>query len=146
MQDLYFSSYCEVFGFTSLGSNVSGMSSGYFQRSALSEINSDVVEYFNPDDEYEIKESMRKVLFEEGYKNNLIEKGYIHYKKFSWEKNCLSNFKIYRLLNFTTKKLLMKITSISVLGIHSKASSGLKTIGSFSLKEVFKRTGTLVSL
>ena len=40
----------------------------------------------------------------------------------------------------------MKIASISVLSIHSKASSGLKTIGSFSLKEVFKRTGTLVSL
>ena len=33
-----------------------------------------------------LKKSMRKVLFEEGYKNNLIEKGYIHYKKFGWEK------------------------------------------------------------
>ena len=122
------------------------MSSGYFKRSALSEINSDVVEYFNPDDEYEIKESMRKVLFEEDYKNNLIEKGYIHYKKFSWEKTVSQTLKFYRLLNFSTKKLLMKIASISVLSIHSKASSGLKTIGSFSLKEVFKRTGTLVSL
>ena len=40
----------------------------------------------------------------------------------------------------------MKIASISVLKIHSKASSGLKTIGSFSLNDVFKTTGTFVIL
>jgi hypothetical protein len=40
----------------------------------------------------------------------------------------------------------MKIASKSVLKMHSRASSGLKTIGSFSLKEVFKRIGTFVNL
>ena len=88
-----FSSYCEVFGFTSLEAMSQGCPVVISKRSALSEINSDVVEYFNPDDEYEIKESMRKVLFEEGYKNNLIEKGYIHYKKFSWEKTVSQTLK-----------------------------------------------------
>ncbi len=88
-----FSSYCEVFGFTSLEAMSQGCPVVISKRSALSEINSDVVEYFNPDDEYEIKESMRKVLFEEDYKNNLIEKGYIHYKKFSWEKTVSQTLK-----------------------------------------------------
>ena len=57
---LYFSSYCRFFGFTSLEAMSQGCPVVISKRSALSEINSDVVEYFNPDDEYEIKEEYEK--------------------------------------------------------------------------------------
>tara|TARA_B100001057_G_C22747466_1_gene910338 strand:- start:94 stop:1221 length:1128 start_codon:yes stop_codon:yes gene_type:complete len=89
-----FSSYCEVFGLTSLESMSQGCPVVISNRSALSEINSDAAEYFNPDDENEIKDSMYKILFEENYKNKLIEKSKIHYRKFNWEETVSKTLKI----------------------------------------------------
>lgn len=89
-----FSSYCEVFGLTSLESMSQGCPVVISNRSALSEINSDAAEYFNPDNEDEIKDSMHKILFEENYKNKLIEKGKIHYRKFNWEDTVQKTLKI----------------------------------------------------
>ncbi len=89
-----FSSYCEVFGLTSLEAMSQGCPVIISNRSALMEINSDAVEYFNPDDENEIKDSMYKILYDEKYKHELIKKSQIHYKKFSWEQTVLKTFKI----------------------------------------------------
>ena len=89
-----FSSYCEVFGLTSLEAMSQGCPVIISNRSALMEINSDAVEYFNPDDENEIKDSMYKILYDEKYKNELIKKSQIHYKKFSWEQTVSKTFKI----------------------------------------------------
>ena len=66
-------------------------------KSALKEINLDAAEYFDPDSENEIKDSMYKILFHESYKNKLIEKGQNHYKKFSWDKTVSETLKV---LNF----------------------------------------------
>ena len=63
-------------------------------KSALIEINSDAAEYFDPDSEKEIKDSMYKVLFNENYRKELIEKSQNHYKKFSWEKTINETLKI----------------------------------------------------
>ncbi len=89
-----FSSYCEVFGLTSLEAMSQGCPVAISNRSALSEINSDAAAYFDPDDENEIKDSMNKILFEETYKNKLIEKSKIHYRKFNWEETVLKTLKI----------------------------------------------------
>ena len=89
-----FSSYCEVFGLTSLEAMSQGCPVIISNRSALKEINLDAAEYFNPDDEIEIKNSMYKILSEENYKNEIIKKGKIHYKKFDWKKTVSSTLKI----------------------------------------------------
>ena len=89
-----FSSYCEVFGLTSLEAMSQGCPVIISNRSALTEINSDAAEYFNPDDETEIKDCMHKILFEENFRNKIIEKAKIHYKKFNWKKTVSSTLKI----------------------------------------------------
>jgi glycosyltransferase involved in cell wall biosynthesis len=89
-----FSSYCEVFGLTSLEAMSQACPVIISNRSALAEINSDAAEYFNPDDEVEIKNSMYKILSEENYRNKIIEKGKIHYKKFNWKKTVLNTLRI----------------------------------------------------
>ena len=95
MTSIYiFSSYCEVFGLTSLEAMSQGCPVIISNRSALSEINSDAAEYFNPDDENEIKNSMYKILFEENYKNNLIERSKAHHRKFNWEETVSKTLKI----------------------------------------------------
>ena len=89
-----FSSYCEVFGLTSLEAMSQGCPVIISNRSALTEINSDAVEYFDPDNENDIKDSMYKILFNESYKNKIIEKSKIHYKKFNWEETVSKTLKI----------------------------------------------------
>ena len=76
-----FSSDCEVFGLTSLEAMSQGMSIFLISnKSALVEINSDAVEYFNPDMEDEIKLKMLKILDNFDYRKKLIEKGNHHFK------------------------------------------------------------------
>ncbi len=89
-----FSSYCEVFGLTSLEAMSQGCPVIISNRSALMEINADAVEYFNPDNENDIKDSMYKILFDENYKDKIIKKGKIHYKKFNWEETVSKTLKI----------------------------------------------------
>ena len=89
-----FSSYCEVFGLTSLEAMSQRCPVLISNKSALIEINSDAAEYFDPDSEKEIKDSMYKVLFNENYRKELIEKSQNHYKKFSWEKTINETLKI----------------------------------------------------
>lgn len=89
-----FSSYCEVFGFTSLEAMSQGCPVIISNRSALTEINSDAAQYFNPDDVVGIKDSMYRILSEENYRNKIIEKGKNHHKKFDWKKTVLSTLKI----------------------------------------------------
>jgi len=80
-----FSSYCEVFGLTSLEAMSQGCPVMISKNSALPEINDNAATYFNPDDSLEIKETMNKILIHPNFKNELIEKGNIRYKQFSWK-------------------------------------------------------------
>ena len=89
-----FSSYCEVFGLTSLEAMSQGCPVIISNKSALTEINSDAVEYFDPDNENEIKNSMYKVLFDENYRKKIIKKSQNHYKKFSWKKTVSETLRI----------------------------------------------------
>lgn len=79
-----FSSYCEVFGLTSLEAMSQGCPVLISKKSAMPEINGDAAEYFDPDDENQIKDSMNKILSNLDYRNELINKGHVHYKKFNW--------------------------------------------------------------
>lgn len=89
-----FSSYCEVFGLTSLEAMSQGCPVVISNKSALPEINFNAAEYFNPDNKIEIKESMEKVLFNKDYRADLIEKGKSHFKKFNWETTVKETIKV----------------------------------------------------
>ena len=41
-----------------------------------------------------IKNSMYKVLFDENYRNKIIEKSQNHYKKFSWKKTVFETLRV----------------------------------------------------
>ena len=66
-------------------------------NSALPEINNSAAEYFDPDNIDQIKESMNKVLLNKNYRLELINKGKIHCKKFSWEKTVSETIKILKI-------------------------------------------------
>lgn len=80
-----FSSYSEVFGFTSLEAMSQNCPVIISKRSSLPEINSNAALYFNPDDEVEIKNQMKKIFFEKKLSSELVTKGNDHFKKFTWE-------------------------------------------------------------
>ncbi len=92
-----FSSYCEVFGLTSLEAMSQNCPVVLSNRSALPEINSDAADYFDPDNEIQIKESINKILNDDFFRNSLINRGEKHYKNFSWEKTVFETSKILRI-------------------------------------------------
>jgi glycosyltransferase involved in cell wall biosynthesis len=86
--ELYlFSSYCESFGFTSLEAMSQKCPVLISKNSALPEINSNACEYFNPDDEIEIKNKMYEILKNQTFKIELANRGYNHVQKFTWKDN-----------------------------------------------------------
>lgn len=86
--ELYiFSSYCEGFGLTSLEAMSQKCPVLISENSALPEINSNACEYFNPDDETDIKNKIFNILENETYKIELKNKGSTHVKKFTWKNN-----------------------------------------------------------
>ena len=89
-----FTSYSEVFGLTSLEAMSQECPVLISKKSALVEINSNAVEYFNPDMEDEIKFKMFKMLDDFDYKKKLIEKGSLHFKKFNWDQTVKDTIKV----------------------------------------------------
>jgi len=81
-----FSSYCEVFGLTSLEAMSQNCPVTISNRSALPEINGDAAHYFDPDNIIEIKESLESLTTNKKYIENLILRGNSHFKKFEWSK------------------------------------------------------------
>ena len=90
-----FSSYCEVFGLTSLEAMSQGCPVLISGNSALNEINSHACVYFNPDNENEIKDKIYKILNDNNFKNELINKGLIHVKNFTWENNINKSLSVF---------------------------------------------------
>ena len=91
-----FSSYCEVFGLTSLEAMSQNCPVILSNKSSLKEINSNAADYFDPDNEIQIKESISRLLQDNNYRENLINRGKNHYKKFSWEKTVLETLEVLK--------------------------------------------------
>ena len=93
--ELYvFTSYCEVFGLTSLEAMSQKIPVVISNRSALPEINGDAAVYFDPDDISEIKGSLKKVLIDKQLKQKLIDNGNRQLKKFNNRENIKKTIKI----------------------------------------------------
>ena len=82
-----FSSYCEVFGLTSLEAMTQGCPVLISNTSALPEINNNASDYFDPDNIVDIKNKIKKILIDENHRSNLIKNGEEHIKKFTWQNN-----------------------------------------------------------
>ena len=82
-----FTSYCEVFGFTSLEAMSKKIPVVISNKSALFEINRNAAIYFNPDKISEIKNSLKKALLSKKLRKQLIRDGNLQFKKFSSEEN-----------------------------------------------------------
>ena len=82
-----FTSYCEVFGLTSLEAMSQGIPVVISNRSALPEINGNAALYFDPDDVEEIKNSLNKVMLDKNLRAELIQNGKEQLNKFNSEKN-----------------------------------------------------------
>ena len=80
-----FSSYCEVFGLTSLEAMSQECPVIISKNSALPEINSNAALYFDPDNHEEIKNQMKKLLLDENITKELINYGNANFKRFEWE-------------------------------------------------------------
>ena len=82
-----FSSYCEVFGLTSLEAMTQGCPVLVSDTSALPEINSTASDYFDPDNITDIKNKIKTILVDVKHKSELVKSGKEHVKKFSWQNN-----------------------------------------------------------
>tara|TARA_B110000971_G_scaffold60155_1_gene61425 strand:+ start:2480 stop:3628 length:1149 start_codon:yes stop_codon:yes gene_type:complete len=82
-----FTSYCEVFGLTSLEAMSQSTPVVISNKSSLPEINGTSALYFDPDNIVEIKKSLKKVLFNTGLRKKLLKSGNTHYKKFNSNQN-----------------------------------------------------------
>lgn len=89
-----FSSYCEVFGLTSLEAMSQGCPVIISNKSAIPEINGNAAIYFDPDNPNDIKSSMIRILDDPNLRKSLIENGKKHHIKFNWKHTVKETVKI----------------------------------------------------
>jgi glycosyltransferase involved in cell wall biosynthesis len=89
-----FSSYCEVFGFTTIEAMLFKIPVVVSNRSALAEINSNAALYFDPDKITQIKNSLKKTLLNKIVRKKLIMKGTENLKRFSLNESVKRTIKI----------------------------------------------------
>jgi len=89
-----FTSYCEVFGLTSLEAMSQRTPVVISNKSALPEINGKAALYFNPDNIEEINEKFQKVLYNRKLQLKLIQNGLNVVNKFNNNKNIKKTIKI----------------------------------------------------
>ena len=87
-----FTSYCEVFGLTTLEAMAQKTPVIVSNKSALPEINSNAAEYFDPDNIVEIKEKIKSIINDENNKRKLLNNANDHYRKYNWENNFNQTF------------------------------------------------------
>jgi glycosyltransferase involved in cell wall biosynthesis len=81
-----FSSYSEVFGYTTIEAMKCGCPVLVSRRSALPEINGNAAKYFDPDNINSLKKKILVLLREKKLRKELSSKGLIHAKKFNNKK------------------------------------------------------------
>ena len=81
-----FSSYCEVFGLTTLEAMSNNCPVLVSKTSALPEINNDSALYFDPDNKNEIRKKILDLINNFDLRQSFKEKGLQHVKNFKWSK------------------------------------------------------------
>ena len=81
-----FSSYCEVFGLTTLEAMSNSCPVLVSKTSALPEINSDSALYFDPDNQNEIRNKMLDLINNFDLRQSFKDKGLNHVRNFKWSK------------------------------------------------------------
>ena len=94
-----FTSYCEVFGLTSLEAMSQKIPVAISNKSALPEINGNAAIYFDPDDVNEITNSLKMILLDNSLRQKLIEKGIAQLKKYNSKDNIKKTISIIENIN-----------------------------------------------
>ena len=82
-----FTSYCEVFGLTSLEAMSQKTPVTISNKSSLPEINGNAAIYFDPDDVNQITNSLKMILVDKSLRQKLIEKGIAQLEKYNSKDN-----------------------------------------------------------
>ncbi len=90
-----FPSLAEGFGIPPLEAMASGTPVLTSKISCLPEICQDAALYFNPYDENDIADKMTRILEEKDLKNDLVNGGFEHIRKFSWDKMAKETLEVY---------------------------------------------------
>ena len=98
--ELYvFTSYCEVFGLTSLEAMSQKTPVVISNKSSLPEINGNAAIYFDPDDVIEIANSLKMTLIDNSLRQKLIEEGIAQLKKYNSKDNIKKTIRIIENIN-----------------------------------------------
>ena len=92
-----FPSLSEGFGLPGLEAMAHGAPVVSSDATCLPEIYGDAASYFNPLDVSNMYEKINKVINDEELRENLIKKGYVQSKKYSWEKMARETLDIYKM-------------------------------------------------
>jgi len=96
-------SFIEGFAMVDLEAMSIGVPVAASNSSCLQEVLGDSALYFDPLNIDEMAETMNKILTDEQLRNNLIQKGFKQFEKFSWEKCVRETLEIYQ--NFTVHNI-----------------------------------------
>lgn len=94
-----FTSYCEVFGLTSLEAMSQKTPVAISNKSSLPEINGNAAIYFDPDDVNQITKSLKILLVDNSLREKLIEKGIVQLEKYNSKDNINKTISIIENIN-----------------------------------------------
>lgn len=93
---LMYPSFYEGFGLPILEAMSCGVPVITSNISAMPEVGGEAVLYANPEDEKDIADKLRLVMEDKKIRKDMIDKGFLQAKKFSWEKCAKETLEVYR--------------------------------------------------
>jgi len=88
-------SYYEGFGFPPLEAASLETISAVSNTSSLPEVCGEAAFYFDPFDVFSIEQAFERLIFDEKYKESLLEKTKVNLERFSWKKNAADTIGVY---------------------------------------------------